>query len=180
MSDHFSGPRAIAGPAGDISDIYAFPSPERPDHLVLVMNVLPLADLDAFFSDAIVHRFRLRPLTIEPDGPAFPYGPEDSELEFSCSFEAAQSRDGGAPTQDGWCTSPSGARTRFRVHDDEGGRGDGLRVYAGLRSDPFFIDLPAYLESIETGRLAIKQEGQNSLTVRTSWASSSRSTASYS
>jgi hypothetical protein len=24
MSDHFSGPRAIAGPAGDISDIYAF------------------------------------------------------------------------------------------------------------------------------------------------------------
>ena len=27
----------------------------------------------------------------------------------------------------------------------EGGRGDGLRVYAGLRSDPFFIDLPAFL-----------------------------------
>jgi hypothetical protein len=164
MSDHFSGPRAIAGPAGDISDIYAFPSPERPDHLVLVMNVLPLADLDAFFSDAIVCRFRLRPLTIEADGPAFPSGPEDSEVVFSCSFEAPQSRDGAAPVQDGWCTSPSGARTRFRVHDDEGGRGDGLQVYAGLRSDPFFIDLPAFLGSVENDELAFRDPGENSLT----------------
>ena len=24
MSDHFSGPRALAGPAGDIADIYVF------------------------------------------------------------------------------------------------------------------------------------------------------------
>ena len=40
MTDHFSGPRAIAGPAADICDLYAFPSPERPGHLVLVMNVL--------------------------------------------------------------------------------------------------------------------------------------------
>ena len=65
--------------------------------------------------------------------------------------------------QDGWCTSPSGETARFRVHDERGGRLDGLRVYAGLRSDPFFIDLPAWQESLETGRLAFKQEGQNSL-----------------
>jgi hypothetical protein len=164
MSDHFSGPRAIAGPAGDISDIYAFPSPQRPDHLVLVMNVMPLADLDAFFSDAIAYRFRLRPLTIEPDSPAFPYGPEDSELVFSCRFEAPRSRDGGAPEQYGWCTSPSGASTRFRVHDDEGARGDGLQVYAGLRSDSFFIDLPAFLGSVENDELAFSGQGENSLT----------------
>lgn len=60
MSDHFSGPRARAGPAGDIADLYVFPSSERPGHLVLVMNVLPLAGPDAFFSEAIVCRFRLR------------------------------------------------------------------------------------------------------------------------
>ena len=39
------------------------------------------------------------------------------------------------------------------------GASDGLRVYAGLRSDPFFIDLPAYLESLKTGRLAFKDAG---------------------
>ena len=87
MSDHFSGPRALAGPAGDISDVFAFPSPERPGHLVLAMTVLPLAGPDATFSDAIVCRFRVRPLKIEVGRPAFGYGPEESELVFSCAFE---------------------------------------------------------------------------------------------
>ena len=30
MSDHISGPRALADPIADITDVYAFPSPERP------------------------------------------------------------------------------------------------------------------------------------------------------
>lgn len=165
MSDHFSGPRALAGPAGDICDVYAFPSPERPGRLVLAMTVLPLAGPDATFSDAIVCRFRLRPLTIEADRPAFAYGLEESELVFSCRFEEPRpGADGATPVQDGVCTSPFGETARFRVHDERGGREGGLRVYAGLRSDPFFIDLPAYVESLKTGRLAFKEQGQNSLT----------------
>ena len=90
MSDHFSGPRAIAGPAGDICDLYAFPSPERSGHLVLVLNVLPKATLDSHFSEAIVYRFRLRPVTIAGVGgtTAFPFAGEDQELVFTCHFEA--------------------------------------------------------------------------------------------
>ena len=30
MSDHISGPRALADPIADITDVYAFPSPEQP------------------------------------------------------------------------------------------------------------------------------------------------------
>jgi hypothetical protein len=163
MSDHFSGPRAIAGPAGDICDVYAFPSPQRPGHLVLAMTVQPLARPDSSFSDAIVCRFRLRPLEIDEDRRSFTFGPEESELLFACTFDAPQPGvDGARPVQDGYCIAPSGETARFRVHDEGGGRLDGLRVYAGLRSDPFFIDLPAWQESLETGRLAFKQEGQNS------------------
>src|SRR5687768_4880111 len=133
MSDHFSGPRAIAGPAGDIADMYAFPSPERPGHLVLAMTVLPLAGPDALFSDAIVCRFRLRPLTSEADRRAFAYGPEESELVFSCTFEEPRpGADGAGLVQEGVCTSPFGETARFRVHDERGGREGGLRVYAGL------------------------------------------------
>ena len=165
MSDHFSGPRALAGPAGDICDVYAFPSPERPGHLVLVMTVLPLATPDSSFSDAIVCRFRLRPLEIDEDKRSFTFGPEESELVFACTFEEPRpGADGATPVQEGWCTSPSGETARFRVHDEGGDRLDGLRVYAGLRSDPFFIDLSAWLESLKTGRLAFKQAGQNGLT----------------
>lgn len=163
MSDHFSGPRALAGPAGDICDVYAFPSPERPGHLVLVMDVLPIAMPDSVFSDAIVCRFRLRPLTIETDRRAFAFGPEESEIVFAFSFESPRpGARGAAPVQEGSCTSPFGV-TRFRVHDERGAREGSLRVYAGLRSDPFFIDLPALHETVTTGRLAFKQRGQNSL-----------------
>src|SRR5436190_16740043 len=164
MSDHFSGPRALAGPAGDISDIFAFPSPERPGHLVLAMTVLPLAGPDATFSDAIVCRFRLRPLTIEADRPAFRFDPEESELVFDCTFEEPRSGADGTAVQEGRCSSPFGEAAGIRVQDEQGGREGGLRVYAGLRSDPFFIDLPAYMESLKTGRLAFKEQGQNSLT----------------
>ena len=68
MSDHFSGPRAIADPAADIADLYAFPSPERPGRLVLVMTVFPTAAPGALFSDAVTYRFRLRPLTVSTGG----------------------------------------------------------------------------------------------------------------
>ena len=63
MSDHISGPRALADPIADITDVYAFPSPEHAGHLVLVENTLPFAQPSALFSDGLVYRFRLRPLT---------------------------------------------------------------------------------------------------------------------
>ena len=43
MSDHISGPRALSDPIADITDVYAFPSPETPGRLVLVVNTLPMA-----------------------------------------------------------------------------------------------------------------------------------------
>ena len=166
MSDHFSGPRAIAGPAGDITDLYAFPSPGRPGHLVLVLDVMPDARLDSHFSEAIVYRLRLRRVTIGGTGAAtaFPFAGEDQEMVISCHFEAPrQGGDGVAQTQEGWCVAPSGETIRFRVHDEKGASSDGLRVFAGLRADPFFMDPQAILESQKTGRLALKKVGNNAL-----------------
>lgn len=154
----------MAGPAGDITDLYVFPSPERPGHLVLVLDVLPQATPDSHFSDAIVCRFRLRPVTIGSVGraAAFPFAGEDKEMVFSCQFEAPrQGGAGGAPIQEGWCVTPSGETTRFRVGDEQGGSSDGLRVYAGLRAEPFFIDVQAVAESQKIGRLAFKEVGTN-------------------
>jgi Domain of unknown function (DUF4331) len=152
VSDHFSGPRAIAGPAGDICDLYAFPSPEQPGRLVLVMNVLPRADPSACFSDAIVCRFRLRPVSM--DGESFSVGPEETELVFDCSFDEQQH---------GRCAPPHGEPFAFELNDQHGASADGVRVFAGLRSDPFFLDLRALQESMTRGRLAFTQPGRNSL-----------------
>src|SRR6478735_8502124 len=67
MSDHFSGPMVMGDPSVDITDFYAFPSPERPGNVVLIMDVFPMATAQSFFSDAVTHRFRLRPLTRSTD-----------------------------------------------------------------------------------------------------------------
>src|ERR671938_2063134 len=100
MADHFSGPRALSDPASDITDVYAFPSPERPGHLVLVLNVFPIAAPTALFSDALRYRFRLRPVTVTAAGGAPAFVPDADEYVFDVGF-AAPSLDGGGGMQAG-------------------------------------------------------------------------------
>ena len=121
MSDHNSGPRALADPVVDITDVYAFPSPEQPGLLVLVLNVFPSAEPAALFSDAVDYRFRLRPVTVAGDSAAaFVVG--ETEYTVSCRFSGPVEAQGGSPLeQEGTCTVSSGQAVSFRVHDEEGG-----------------------------------------------------------
>src|SRR4051795_6570383 len=117
MSDHISGPRALAEPIADITDMYAFPSPERPGHLVLAMNTLPFAQPSSSFSDGLVYRFRLRRLA--PSGDRFAAG--DEELVLACaSPPAAGGRAAGPVRQEGVCTPPAGEPVAFEVNDEQG------------------------------------------------------------
>ena len=131
MSDHISGPRALADPIADITDVYAFPSPEQADRLVLVLNTLPMAQPSAAFSDGLLYRFRLRPLnrpTVEGQG--WRFVPGDDEFVLDCVFSTPDAADGRS-VQEGTCTTSTGQSVSFRVNDPEGGSGDGLRVFAG-------------------------------------------------
>ena len=158
MSDHISGPRALAQPIADITDAYAFPSPERPGHLVLVMNTLPFASPFASHSDGLVYRFRLRPLTpAGPPDPA-PFSVGSQELVFDCVFSDPAAATGTAG-QEGTCTTPAGETVSFRVNDERGGSGHGVRVFAGPRWDPFIMDAPAALKTIAAGKLAFTDPG---------------------
>ncbi len=38
--------------------------------------------------------------------------------------------------------------TKVAVNDTGGGPSADLRVFAGLRSDPFFMDIPGYLATV--------------------------------
>jgi uncharacterized protein DUF4331 len=162
MSDHISGPRAVADPVTDITDVFAFPSPESPRHLVLIMNVFPYAGPSACFSDAVTYRFRVRSLSIAPDSRAFDVGAD--ELTFDCTFAVPTDADsGGPPVQDGRCTMPNGEIVPFHVNDENGGEAEGLHVFAGQRSDPFFLDGPMAAQTLATRQLAFKQVGSDRL-----------------
>ena len=65
----------------------------------------------------------------------------------------------GAHGQEGTLTTPAGDVVSFRVNDEEGGSGHGVRVFAGPRWDPFIMDAPAALKTIATGELAFTDSG---------------------
>jgi Domain of unknown function (DUF4331) len=161
MSDHNSGPRALADPVVDITDVYVFPSPERPGVLVLVLDVVPNAAPAALFSDAVDYRFRLRPVTI-PGGAPAAFAVSNREYVFSCRFAAPVERPGDLPlAQEGTCAASTGQAASFRVNDEQGGEADGLRVFAGRRLDPFFFDGVRAVQTILTRQLAFVSPGDS-------------------
>jgi Domain of unknown function (DUF4331) len=160
VSHHISGPRAMAEPAADITDLYAFPSPEHPGRLVLVLNTLPFAPPSAMFSDGLIYRFRLRPLTANARGEAVPFVADGEETVIDCVFSAPVNGHGASgPEQEGTCWLPAGETISARVNDERGGQARGVRVFAGPRWDPFIMDAPAALKTIATGKLAFTDPG---------------------
>ena len=163
MSDHGSGPRAFADRVIDITDMYAFPSPQRADTLVLVLNVFPFAGFSALFSDAVEYRFRVRPTAIASKEGRPAFAVSETDYIFSCRFAPPVERDGGRLEQEGSCTASSGQVAGFRVNDEQGGQADGLRVFAGVRMDPFFFDGVKALQTIVTRKLAFEAKGNSTV-----------------
>ena len=160
MSHHLSGPRAVAEPVADITDLYAFPSPERPDSLVLVLNTLPFAPPSAAFSDGLIYRFRLRPLTANAQQDGAPFAAGGEEIVIDCVFSTpADGHGANGAEQEGTCVTPTGETVSMRVNDEHGGQAHGVRVFAGPRWDPFIMDAPAALKTIATGKLAFTDLG---------------------
>ncbi|MFD7376852.1 DUF4331 family protein [Streptomyces mirabilis] len=164
MSDHLSGTRALADPAIDLTDLYAFPSPSRSGRLVLVMNVFPNARPGALFSDAAGYRFRVRPASVpmEDSGSLLDVGTD--EFALTCTFSIPIGPDdNGELAQRGTCELPNGESISLLVNDERGGEGHGVRCYAGLRLDPFFMDVAKEVETRARRRLAFVPKGTNSL-----------------
>ncbi|MDL9979541.1 DUF4331 family protein [Microbacterium sp. ASV49] len=166
MSDHISGPRALANPIADITDLYAFPSPERPGNLVLVLNTLPFAKVTDAFSEGLIYRLRVREAIAT--GGAAPFAPAHAhdhdhdgghEYRFDIVFDPAVRAEDGTFTQGGSVRTPSGDTVAFQVGDESGIETNGIRVFAGARWDPFILDAPAALKTVSTGQLAFTDPG---------------------
>ena len=142
MSDHIDGPRQIADPSADLTDLFAFTSPENPSRTVLAANVFPTCGVDAVFSNAVNHSIVVRRAKVAGIGDATKFETADPEIRFSCRFDALErGAADGKPIQRGTCTLPDGQTVRFLVGDERGtSTPDGtFRVYAGMRSDPFIL-----------------------------------------
>src|SRR6516225_2920020 len=142
MSDHIDGPRQIGDPSADLTDLFAFTSPENPARTVLAANVFPTCGPDAIFSNAINHSIVVRRARVVGLGDSARFETSDPEIRFSVRFDALErSSQGRKPIQRGTCTFPDGQTLRIVGNDEKGASTpDGtFRVFAGLRSDPFIL-----------------------------------------
>ncbi len=121
MSDHIDGPRQIGDPSADLTDLFAFISPENPARTVLAANVFPTCGADAIFSNAIDHSIVVRRAKVAGVGDATKFETSDPEIRFTCRFDALErGAEGGTPIQRGTCTLPDGQTVKFVVNDEKG------------------------------------------------------------
>lgn len=141
MSDHIDGPRQIGDPSADLTDLFAFTSPENPARTVLAANVFPTCGVDAVFSNAINHSIVVRRTQVAGQGDATKFGTSPPELRFTFRFDALEREANQKPVQRGVCILPDGQMVRFIANDESGAStSDGtFRVFAGVRSDPFIL-----------------------------------------
>ena len=141
MSDHIDGPRSIGEPAADVTDLFAFTSPANPARTVLALCVFPSAGENAIFSNVIDYAIALRRVAVGGVGNAAKFIPAAEEMRFSFRFKVLERDASGKAVQRGTCLLPDGRELAVTVNDESGAwtpEGD-FRVFAGLRSDPFYL-----------------------------------------
>src|SRR5215813_6998005 len=116
MSDHVDGPRSIGEPAADLTDLFAFTSPENPAHTVLAACVFPSAGENAIFSNVIDYSIVVRRVSVASVGNAAKFQPAGDEIRFSFRFEVLQRDAAGNVIQCGICTLPDGRELSLTVN----------------------------------------------------------------
>jgi hypothetical protein len=131
-ADHLDGPLVMKDPATDITDVYAW---TETDKVLLVLNVAPLATKDSKFSDAVQYVLHVESTKA--------YGEPGQKTNVICTFDASQMISCWVGDQD-------------YVHGDAS-PSDGIksasgkvRVFAGLRADPFFFNLEGFKDAVAT------------------------------
>jgi hypothetical protein len=188
-SSHREAPMIAQDPAADLTDVYAFVSPDKPDTVTLIANVWPFADPMGgpnFFqfdpkaryninvstdggADADI-TYRLEFQTTVKNGNTFLYntGPfsmvGDANLNVEQTATVTKVEDGNetviasgvpvAPAYIGPRSNPQGVDANAHIREMQGGEGS---VFAGLRGDPFFVDLGVF------DVLGLRNPGSNTL-----------------
>lgn len=144
-ADHIDAP-AITGTGSDITDFYAFQSPSNANNMVFVVNVqgllAPAATAAASFDEEVM-------IEINIDNSSTKDNMED--LVIQATFEGGKMKVYGpsAPIDKGLTStllSTNGVEANVTQYGSTPviGEGNGIKVFAGPRDDPFFFDLNQY------------------------------------
>ena len=146
-SDHKDGPITGAHPAIDIADLYAFRSPATPENLVLVMDVrgfIPPAEARSTrFDPRLLYEFK-----IDTDGDGVEEQIIQAQAVGTGANQTVRFRGIAPPLMTGSASRvlPTQAVSVPVTTTGEArvATGGGLKVFAGVRDDPFFFDFARF------------------------------------
>jgi len=149
-SDHIDGVQTAIDNSADVTDLFTFTSPRNPNKLVLLMNVHGIAYSGSQFSNAVDYKFRIRP--IDDARTLVPSADASREQSIVCSFSGGSFSLIGR--QRASCVFKLAGASESISFDTRGGgfkaggtgEQNGLRAFAGVRSDPWFLDLAKTLK----------------------------------
>lgn len=131
-ADHQDAPATRASPTADIDDVYSWMDGSN---VVLAMTVYPAAPTGALFDDRVQYVFHTS------SGQAF--GTTSTYVDVIATFDAAQKLSlwvGPTEYLTGDASNPAGLTSL-----------DGkVKVFAGLRADPFFFNLDGFKNTVGT------------------------------
>lgn len=131
-ADHADGPLASMDPSADITDVYTWMSADA-SKVYLVMDLVRNASASSKFSDKVQYVFHTTSRS------AFGQ-PASPEVDVICVFDASQKVQCWAGRESYVTGNASGAGG---ITSSDGK----LRVFAGLRNDPFFFNLAGFRET---------------------------------
>ena len=121
-ADHRDGPLATGDPGADINDVYTFVNPNNANETIIATTIFPIASFNSRFSDAVEYRTHID------------NGTATGNITITCrASEQGQTVS---------CTGPGGLAAAGRINRTNAGTG--MRLWAGVRDDPFFFDLDAF------------------------------------
>ncbi|MDH3768580.1 MAG: DUF4331 domain-containing protein, partial [Gammaproteobacteria bacterium] len=126
-ADHVDAPLIAQDPAADLGDVYAFVNPNDSGEVILAATVAPFAMSGSRFSNAVEYRFNLQNTAAGAQA-----------ITITCRFSGQAAR----------CRGSSGINVTSQI--GRTAEHKGVRLFAGLRDDPFFFDGVAFNATVAT------------------------------
>lgn len=161
-ADHIDAP-AVTGTGSDITDFYAFQSPENSSNMVFVVNVqgllAPSATSAASFDEEVM-------VEINIDNSSSKDNIEDLVIQATFDDGRVYVHGPSFPTAAGLTSkivsgNPITTNISMYGNEPEIGESNGIKVFAGPRDDPFFFDLEAYKAIISGTATAFNNPGND-------------------
>ena len=130
-ADHLDGPAASADPSADLTDVFAWTDADG-KHVNLIANVFAAASTTSKFSNTVQYVIH----TTSRAAFAIPAVAPTASLDILCTFDATQKIScwAGSEYLTGDASNTAGISSASGK----------LKVFAGLRDDPFFFNLDGF------------------------------------